>query len=178
MGAITLDRVIFDIIPDTQADSPRHGETLGIMVCWHRRYVLGDPHAYPTPQVFAAAIPQDEIIALPMYLFDHSGLSLSTSSERFRACDSAAWDWGQVGYIYVRRADVRRAYGVTRISRRVRTRVLDVLRGEVDVYDQYLRGDVYAYSLTDRQTGALLDSCGNFFGENPQTNGMGEHYVQ
>ena len=175
MGTITLDRVIFEISPDEMADNPRNWDNLGTMVCWHRRYRLGDQHTYGTPQAFTEAIPQDEIIALPLYLFDHSGLALSTSSESFRACDPVGWDWGQVGYIYVCLTDVRREYSVKRISRQLRTRVLEVLRGEVEVYDMYLRGEVYAYTLTDRQTGEIIDSCCGFFGDNPQTNGMAEN---
>jgi len=175
MGTITLDRVIFEISPDEMADNPRHWDNLGTMVCWHRRYRLGDQHTYATPQAFAEAIPPDEIITLPLYLFDHSGLALSTSSESFRACDPVGWDWGQVGYIYVSLTDVRREYSVKRISRQLRTRVLSVLRCEVEVYDMYLRGEVYAYTLTDRQTGEILDSCCGFFGDNPQTNGMADY---
>ena len=38
-----------------------------------------------------------------------------------------------------------REYGCKRISRQLRTRVLDVLRGEADLYDMFLRGEVYAY---------------------------------
>ena len=38
-------------------------------------------------------------LILPLYLMDHSGLSIRTSSELFRMCDSAGWDWGCVGFI-------------------------------------------------------------------------------
>ena len=53
MGTITLDCVTFDISPDEMADSPRSWDNLGTMVCWHRRYQLGDKHTYATPQAFS-----------------------------------------------------------------------------------------------------------------------------
>ena len=73
------------------------GSPLGTMVCWHRRYALGDAHHYSDPQAFSREVTARTAVILPLYLFDHSGLTISTSSGAFRACDPAGWDWGQVG---------------------------------------------------------------------------------
>ena len=62
------------------------------------------------------------------------------------------------------------------LSRRLRTRVEDLLRAEVAVYNQYLHGEVYGFTLTDKGTGEIIDSCWGFFGENPQSNGMADHF--
>ncbi len=40
------------IYRDEHADSPREWENMGKMVCWHRRYTLGDKHDYDSPQDF------------------------------------------------------------------------------------------------------------------------------
>jgi hypothetical protein len=146
------------------------------MVCWHRRYSLGDHHDFCDPQAFAAAVRERDAIILPLYLFDHSGLSISTASSAFRACDPAGWDWGQVGYIYVEKARVRWAFGAKHLTSRVRARVEDQLRGEVATYDQYLRGQVYGFNLSDRQTGEVIDSCWGFYGDDPCVNGMADHF--
>jgi hypothetical protein len=175
MNTCTLDRVTFEIVPDESPINPRDGDNLGTMVCWHRRYVLGDAHDYRTPAAFAYEITPDNALLLPLYLLDHSGLAIRTSASSFRASDPAGWDWGQVGYIFVMKAAIREMHGVQRISNRLHNRVLDCLRGEVQAYDQYLRGDVYGYILTDRITGEVLDSCWGFYGDNPHTNGMAEH---
>lgn len=178
MGTITLDQVRLKIAPDESPENPRDWDNMGTMVCWHRRYTLGDAHPFHTPQEFAEAVHARTAIILPLYLFDHSGLSISTRSAQFRSCDPAGWDWGQVGYIYVTKEDVRREFGIKHISRRVCARVEERLRSEVVMYEQYLRGEVYGYTLTDRQTGEVIDTCWGFYGENPHTNGMGDHYVQ
>lgn len=176
MDTITLDQVRLEISPDASPENPRDWENLGTMVCWHRRYSLGDAHAFHNPQQFAETVHVRTAIILPLYLFDHSGLSISTSTAQFRSCDPAGWDWGQVGYIYVTKEDMRREFGVKRLTRRLRALVEEMLRREVRVYDQYLRGEVYGYTVTDRHTGEVIDSCWGFYGENPHTNGMGDSF--
>ena len=37
------------------------------------------------------------------------------------------------------------------------------LKVELEVYDQYLRGEVYWFSVENKQ-GDLIDSCGGFYG--------------
>lgn len=89
---------------------------------------------------------------LPLYLYDHSGLSMSSSSF---ACPR---DSGQVGYIYVSHAKLRGECGDDWLENGTKC-----LQGEVDTYDQYLRGDVYGYDIVDSE-GNSLDSCWGFFG--------------
>lgn len=174
MRTITLDQVTLDIIRDESPESPREWDNLGSMACWHRRYRLGDRHNYRDSRAFADAVNRNAVI-LPLYLFDHSGLTISTSNASFRTCDPSGWDWGQVGFIYVPYANIRQTFGVQRISRHLRARVEDMLCAEVQVYNQYLQGEVYGFTLTDRHTGETIDSCWGFYGGDPQTNGMADH---
>jgi len=74
----------------------------------------------------------ENICILPLYLYDHSGITMRTSPF------SCQWDSGQVGFIYCTKercdelgADFSKAE--------------DCLRAEVEEYDQYLTGDVYGY---------------------------------
>jgi hypothetical protein len=78
-------------------------------------------------------------ISLPLFLYDHSGITMSTG--RF----SCPWDSGQVGFIYVSREKIRETYGWKVITKKREERIYEILRGEVEVYDQYLTGDVYGY---------------------------------
>lgn len=41
-----------EIVPDTDAASPRGNDNLGTMVCWHRRYNLGDEHNFQDANAF------------------------------------------------------------------------------------------------------------------------------
>ena len=173
---MTLENVSLEILPDGDPVNPRDWDHLGTMACWHQRYQLGDAHDYPDPPAFEEEIHAGNAVILPLYLFDHSGLTMRTECTLFRALDMAGWDWGQVGYIYVTLVDLRREYGVRRVSRRLRARGEGHLRDEVAAYDQYLRGEVYGYVLKDRVTGEVLDACWGFFGSDPRENGMADYW--
>jgi hypothetical protein len=109
---------------------------------------------------------EEKPICLPLYLFVHSGATMSTESDRFRACDPQGWDWGMLGYIYVTKENVRTEYNVNRVSRKILEKVTKLLQSEVQEYDHYLTGNVYGYEITkeERQAGKVIDSCWGFFG--------------
>ena len=97
------------------------------------------------------------VIALPLYLYDHSGITMSTSPF------SCRWDSGQVGFIYVTCERVRKEYGWKRITKARRDKILTYLNGEVQTYDQYLTGDVYGFIISD-EDGDEVDSCWGCYG--------------
>lgn len=144
-------------------ESPRDWENLGTMVCFHRRYDLGDKNDFSTPDDFDEwykANKQNVLILLPLFLYDHSGISMSTScAYPYNDC----WDAGQVGWIYVEKETVRKEWKVKRISPRIKKLALNNLLSEVKAYDQYLTGDVYFYSIENADNDQL-DSCGGFYG--------------
>src|SRR5208283_4115616 len=156
-----------NIFPDDDTPDPRKEfDHLGTMVCFHRRYDLGDRHEFRDPDEFAEFLKEEKPICLPLYLYDHSGITISTKSERFRACDPQGWDWGMLGYIYVTKENVRKEYSVNRVSRKIFEKVVKLLLAEVDEYDHYLTGNVYGYEITkgERQEGQVINSCWGFFG--------------
>lgn len=159
---------------DDDAPNPRREfDHVGTMVCWHSRYDLGDENPDYSCREFFVRLMQEreydvhgkhvpdeiarerveEYIAkhfyvLPLYLYDHSGLSISTGGF---AC---SWDSGQVGWIYMSE-DKARAECVGD--------PIGLLKQEVHEYDQYLTGDVWGYQIED-ENGVTLDSCWGFYG--------------
>lgn len=134
------------------------GEPLGTMVCWHRRYKLGDVQPDVPPDVWRDAMPEDErpAVELPLYLYDHSGITMSTGSF------SCSWDSGQVGFIYMTALEISREFAGSEILARMR------LQQEVEDYDQYLRGEVYGYIIERKMPCGHweeTDSCWGFFGD-------------
>lgn len=146
---------------DDNPESPREWDNLGKMVCFHRRYDLGDKHDL-TVEDAKALTKRDDIISLPLFLLDHSGITMNTGG--FRHCDPQGWDSGQVGFIYVDRDKVKEEYHVKQIRQGVRQKVYSVLQGEVEAYDKYLRGDVYGFVIEDAD-GEQLDSCWGYYDE-------------
>lgn len=215
------------VVHDEYAENPRgdyeYKETE--MVCWHKRYALGDSHSHDDPREFlewliaeayhgneqklidyamdgdqqsfvklslegasyvlyvennssewesvaedqcpanelrysewlleelVKALPNSELIKLiedsgkyvmkPLYLYDHSGLTISTTPF------SCQWDSGQIGWVYVE-------------VEKIRGDIDDVIEGEVKIYDTFLRGEFYCYTLYDGDN--EIESCGGISG--------------
>lgn len=239
---------------DVNPSNPRtdDGGNLGTMVCWHRRYTLGDeqPSCHPddyrhglaceydedipedleltqagevswarqevrnavqvlrlygrsangtarmreawaeyrrcmsskyrTPAARVALALANHYVALPLYLYDHSGITISTTPF------SDQWDSGQVGFIYADKAKARETCGRDLTDEEI----ADVLRAEVTTYDQYLTGDIYRFEIerevpfkkvyddgreVEDAEWHYVDSCGGFYGSDPVKSGMTGH---
>lgn len=97
---------------------------------------------------------QPDLVILPVYLYDHSGLAMSTGSFLGRALH-ADWDSGQVGYIYATREDILKAFGD--ITPETEKRARKALEAEVKDYDAWLRGDCWGYRAY--MYGHEMDAC-------------------
>ena len=96
-----------NIVLDTCPESPREGmDNLGRMVCWHRRYALGDEHDFADPSDFRESVNADAHIIMPVFMYDHSGVALSLKPFH------DPWDSGQVGFMYASKARVLKDFGV------------------------------------------------------------------
>lgn len=163
---------LIKIFPDEQPESPRNWDNLTKMVCFHSRYDLGDKHDYNHGDYngwdeMEADIIRNEkpVVIKPLYLYDHSGITISTSSFNDR------WDSGRIGFIFVTRENALKEYGKKRITPAIKEKAEKVLDGEVETYDQYLRGDVYGYKVYKVSTcdeghnhEEEMDSCWGFYG--------------
>lgn len=160
------------IFYDESPQSPRTSmDNFGKMICFHGRYNLGDKHDYDhrnysgwDEQREAIENNEDTCVILPLYLYDHSGITISTSPF------SCRWDSGQVGIIYVTKKKVKEEYGD--ITDEVVEKVIKLLEGEVKTYDQYLRGDIYGYEVYEVETcnhghehETFKDSCWGYYGQ-------------
>lgn len=159
----------FRLYHDEDPFDPRDVENLGEMVCFHPRYKLGDDTGR-TVEELKEIVSDPEVIALPLYLLDHSGLRMRTRN--FRDCDPGAWDSGQVGYIFCREDELEEG-----MSRKA---ALDRMQIEVDIYDAYIAGDCYGYNVVKLSTcptcgsieEEIEDSCWGFIGHDFSKNGM------
>lgn len=156
--------------------NPREdSDHLGRMICFHKRYNLGDKHNYKADefegwQELREMIEENEgkiLVSLPLYLYDHSGITMSTTPGQFRMQDSAGWDWGTVGAIIALEETVKKEYNVKEITDEIRGKVIDTLREEVKEYDHYLTGEVYGIveEMYDENFDPInYDSCWGYFG--------------
>lgn len=149
--------------------NPREWDNFGTMVCFHNKYTLGDKHDLQSPDYSSWAEVRDAIevdegalVILPLYLYDHSGISMSVGASRGQ---HAAWDSGQVGFIYCTDGDMV-ANGIKDLDQ-----AEALLRGEVDAYNRYLTGDLYTYRIEKSSTcdschhtsAEIVDSCSGWY---------------
>ena len=175
------------VVQDENPISPREWDNLGTMAYKHRNYTLGDEEI-PEPIEWLEDMLNlnrkreysnerlteleelffEQYIALPLYLYDHSGITISTTPF------SCRWDSEKVGYIYVSKEKIREEYGWKKVTDKRREKILSYLKGEVETFDQYIRGDVYGFQVED-EDGNHIDSCYGFYGDDFLTNGIKEH---
>lgn len=183
------------VIADEDPLDPRSGfdHPGTILCCDHRRYSLGDRDSHAAvaalirasrdyrwswesgdgaaldfshgPHLWSAVRWCRDIIALPCYLYDHSGITIATTPF------SCPWDSGQVGFICMGRAAILETFqkpSVGRLTPALNDRARRLLRAEVENYDKYLTGDIWGYVVDLADGGNLPDrdvrSCWGLFG--------------
>jgi len=166
---------------DTDPLNPRtEWDNTGTMVCFHKKYELGDKTDYRSEdydswdELKQGIIDNEgEVVILPLYLYDHSGITISTSPFDCR------WDSGQVGFIFVSKHKIKKE-GIDE------TKVEEYLKGEVETYDKYLTGEVYGFTIYEieicnkgHEHKTFVEGYGGFFSEDEcesEGKSMLEHY--
>ena len=153
----------------------------GTICCAHRRHTLGHVQL-PNNLTYAEAIGQEILtlppernlmkalnkaaVWLPLYLYNHSGLSISTRSFYGRA-HHAEWYSGVVGFIYITLEDIKKESGNhdwKLITAKRRKQVEDRLRTTVEIYDGYLSGNIWNYAIAD-PNGKDIDESNSYYGD-------------
>ena len=182
--------------------NPRGELAFGTIVCWGKHRPLGDFHIYANPieflmqfahpagareeilhgyllkerseedtikELYELAKSNPEVCILPFYLYEHSGQTVSTVPF------SCPWDSKQVGWIYITKAQL----GSFEANW---DEVEQHLEKEVELYDHFIRGDVYEFELArllecpccKHSSKEVLARGWNFFGTDFVNNGLKE----
>lgn len=133
-----------------------------IMLHWHRRYDLGDKridHMSAEEVIAQYAEDNDPVLAiLPLNLYDHSGLSVSTGSY------SCGFDSGQVGWVIITESKAKEMGWVDELQKeQPLTFWEERITCDVKTYDDYLTGQVYGYEVLGKD-GDHLESCWGYVG--------------
>ena len=148
-----------EITHDDYPDNPRDWDNPCTMWCSHSRYNLGDKQIdagkYENWDDVLTTI--DYVVALPLYLYDHSEITMSTTPFTCR------WDSGQVGWITMSKEQMLSTFGGKRVTQKKKEQALALMRSDVKTYDCYLTGEVYYYAITDADD-EVVESCGGYYG--------------
>lgn len=91
----------------------------------------------------------------PLYVYDHSGVTYSTSPF------SCRWDSGQVGYVFTTRYDYEE-FGLKEKFNPESAR--KKIENEVEHWDHYAQGNTYYFTLEDHE-GDNIECVGGFIGD-------------
>lgn len=143
---IKIDYCIVDSSPIEEGDLLK-------VYHWHNKHNLGKKIS-PTSLEFFKNEYEDVddpfVIICPLYMLDHSGVSLSISDFGCR------WDSGQVGYVAITKADVEFA-GCKKSSIHMKK----VIMQELETFQNYLNGNIFSFSI--ERNGEPFDSCSGFY---------------
>lgn len=188
------------ILYDEDAPNPREdNDNFGTMVCFHKRYNLGDKHDFGEPSEFLFSLLEEKLgdteaaeekyevlvekidfeayknrhgsyrkavddnildfisdsyTVLPIYLYDHSGLTVNTTGF------SCSWDSGQIGWIYASHDKIKEEYG--EVTPEAIKKAEALMRAEVQEFDYYLTNQCYGFRLFENSE--ETDSCWGFLG--------------
>lgn len=193
---------------DQFSDDPRSWDNLGTMLCCHRDYQLGDCNSNRETEEQLAEIcrkygksdeeidemtfgeeirfilDQPDICGLPLWLYDHSGISISTGRRD-------AWDSSFIGLIFVEK-DFYLAQTCLKDEIDWKEAATKTLKGEIATYNDFLEGNVYQWTLYEptvviRQSmdgnelsreideeGEMVDSMSGFY--NPTLEDVEEYF--
>ena len=117
---------------------------------------------------------ESDVVILPVFVFEHSGTSISVSEFGDR------WDSGQAGWIYTTKENVKETlinWGarykdkngnlVDVTEENWREAAIENLKGEIELYNMYLQDEVYGIITeeydTDNDDWEEKDSCWGYF---------------
>lgn len=167
---------------DGDAANPRQHDNVTTLVCWHPDYVLGDFQlkdangrgSVDTPFEIPGVPSSMNVLARylslahkarcvsPLYLYDHSGITISVGAPNPFTFDAQGWDTSMVGFAYCTDERITELCGD---GEHFHTDdwITEAIKTDVAEYDLYLRGAVYGYVVapgTDDE-----DSCWGYLGD-------------
>lgn len=146
-----------EIKEDIDSQNPRDKDfDLGKMICFHGNYNLGDETDLKSSnfnnwQELEDYLKKEEdaICILPLYLYDHSGISMKC----YRHGQHSAWDCGQVGFIYTTKKRVLELCGKNKTKKSIEKE----LENEVEIYNKYISDQFCGFTIRDK-SGEYIDS--------------------
>ena len=158
------------------SDSPREWSNLTKCIFFGNYSHLGDKHDYNADnyndwdEIEADIIKKENSVMIAkVYAYSHSGLTISLTPFDCR------WDSGVLGFIIITKQDLREEYKWKLITQKrldsVMENITNVMNSEIEILDLYVRGEIYEFTIQD-ENGDTEDSCGGFYGDDLNTNGI------
>ena len=151
------------VYPDFYPESPREWDNLGKLFI-------------KTRSVYNTECTEEDVkkapVRLQVYKYEHSGIALSTSNASYPFNDP--WDSCLAGYIIAKREDILKEFNAKRLTAKLKDKVVEILKNEIEIYSQYIDGEVYGFKVFSgiddgvpdeeiEEVGTEEDSCWGFY---------------
>ena len=156
-----------EVVDDTWDECPReNSDYLSKMVIHYKGYILPCEDDL-TEEEMQEILNSEDFFALPLFIYEHGGLALSTSSQ-------CQWDSSCVGIIYL---------SIDTVQQNGIEDPMKLLNDEIQEYDDYLKGNVFGIIISEKYKNITIpyyqniadkicnsdweeiDSCYGFIGE-------------
>lgn len=173
---------------DYEPFNPRedYGDNLCTIFSQKGDWDIGDPgYSYTRDEApkkyeeFKRRQDKGEIFMLPIYMYDHSGQTISLSDFRDR------WDSGVCGFAFIEKKKVIKEYPDAN-EENWKEKAYKAIQIEIELYDKYIKGETYVWLLekaeevehtrkSDGRTWTTIewenqDACGGYFGDPEESN--------
>lgn len=112
-----------------------------------------------------------EVAMLPISMYEHSGITIWLGSKDGHF--DSQWDCSSIGFAYIEKSTAEKEMPQRKLDdgqeNDWKKWAYDMMEGEMETYDQFVRGEVYGYMIEDEngEEGSDTDLCGcwGFYGD-------------
>lgn len=148
-------------------ESPRvECDNLGTFITWIKGHESPDENWFKSPEEFyesnklsgisVSDYRKAKMVILPVYGYIHSETRYSTIPF------GCPWDSGFAGFIYADYETIREEYGCKYVTKNIISKVKEVLRAEVEAYDQWVNDPTFEVTIYDKN-GEMIEGMGGFY---------------
>ena len=163
------------IVQDDICEDPRNWDNLTIIATLEQNHsTIGDFQFKSSDELNEFVKDQEGIYSMPLYIYDLSGISLYCGNDTIPYPFNDQWDAGCIGMVFTTK---KRLEGMEKTPR---SKIIDLMKSELETYSHYLNGNVYGYRLLkwsqckscDQELDQEVDSCYGFYGYDFDKNGL------
>ena len=159
------------IFQDDMWENPiKEWGTLCNFKSYHRNYgeSLSNVDGFEYQEDLLELINSGDVIFLPLYMYDHSGISISANLV-YPYDDK--WDAGQLGFVWLDKKEMLKEYNWKIFSKKRIQKIIDRLYSNVDIMNDYVTGNIYGFQV-ETKNGEDVGSCWGFYGYEHEKSGL------
>ena len=165
------------IVQDDICEDPRNWDNLTIIATLEQNHsTIGDFQFKSSDELNEFVKDQGAIYSMPLYIYDHSGISLACFEDKVGYPYNDQWDAGCIGMVFTTEALLKEA-GLFNSTKK---EIIEYMKAEVDTYSQWCNGECYGFRLSkwskcdkcNQVEDKEIDSCYGFLGWDHDMNGL------